>query len=174
MLLKFYWRYELRIKKEISISKFEQKKIKEFWKAGRKIKANSTVSWCIYGISILQDTAKNFDRKYKEVSDNSECQAHSVATDSMLRGTNFSFSLKVLDVAIDRLNPGTSFDSVHTSHIKISRRCYSSLLCKFYNKLISHAHIPRGMLKGRIRPTMKNNSGKKKLIQKTTGLNEFI
>ena len=50
--------------------------------------------------------------------DNSECQAHSVATDPMLCETNVTFSLKDLDVALDRLNLGTGFDSVHTSHIK--------------------------------------------------------
>ena len=73
--------------------------------------------------------------------DNSECQAQSVATDPKLRGTNFSFSLKDLDVAIDRLNPGTGFESLHTSHIKDSKRCYRNLLCKFYNKLISYIPI---------------------------------
>ena len=55
----------------------------------RKIKGNTTVSRCIDGTSILQDTVKNFDRKYKEVLDKSECQVHYVATDPMLRGTNF-------------------------------------------------------------------------------------
>ena len=46
--------------------------------------------------------------------DNSECQARSVATDPMLRGTNFSFTPKDLDVAIERLNAGLGFDGVHT------------------------------------------------------------
>ena len=32
----------------------------------------------------------------------------------MLRGTNFSFTPKDFDVAIERLNPGLSFDGVHT------------------------------------------------------------
>ena len=53
----------------------------------------------------------------------------------------------------------TGFDSVHTSHIKNSKRCYRKLLCKFYKKLISQTHIPHSMLKGHIRPTVKNSSG---------------
>ena len=59
--------------------------------------------------------------------DNSECQTHSVAIDPMLRGTNFSFSLKDLDVGIDRFNPYTGFDSLHSSHIKNSKRCCRNL-----------------------------------------------
>ena len=98
----------------------------------RKIKVNTTVSRCIYNTSISQDTVKKFDRKCKEVLDNSECQAHSVATDPMLCGINLYFSLIDLDVAVDRLNPSTGFDSVHISLIKNSRRCYRNLLCKFY------------------------------------------
>ena len=106
-----------------------KKKIKEFWKELRKIKGNTTVSRCIDGTSILQDTVKIFDRKYKEVLDNSECQAHSVPTDPMLRGTNFSFTPKDLDVPMDRLNPGLGFDGVHTEQIKIAKRCYRNLQC---------------------------------------------
>ena len=54
-----------------------------------KKRPNTTVSRCIDDTSILEDTVKNFDRKYNEVFDNSECQANSVATDPMLRGTIF-------------------------------------------------------------------------------------
>ena len=92
---------------------------------------------------------------------NSVCQSHSVATDPMLCGTNFSFFPKGFGVAIDRLNPGTGFDSLHTSCIKSSKRCYRNLLCKFYNTLISHTHISHNMPKGHIRPTVKKSSGNK-------------
>ena len=127
----------------------------------RKLKGNTTVSRCIDDTSILQDNVKKVDGKYKKVLDNSECQAHSVATDPMIRGTTFSFSPTDLDVAIDRLDPGTGFESVHTSHIKSSKRCYHNLLCKLYNKLITHAYIPHSMLKGHIHSTVKNSSGNK-------------
>ena len=92
------------------------------------MKEKNTVSRCIDGTFILQDTVKNFDRKYKEVLDNYECQAHFAVTDPMLRGTNFSFSPKDLDVAVDRFNPGTGFDGVHTYHIKNAKRCYSKFI----------------------------------------------
>ena len=54
--LNFCRRNALRIKKEILYSKFKQKITKDFRKEVRKIKGNTTVSWCIYGTSILQDT----------------------------------------------------------------------------------------------------------------------
>ena len=71
----------------------KQKSTKELWKEGRKLKGNTTVSRCIVGTFILQHTVKIFDRKCKEVLENCKCQAHSVATDPMLRGTNFYVSL---------------------------------------------------------------------------------
>ena len=62
------------------------------WKEVRKLKGNTTFSRRIDGTSIIQDTVNIFDRKYKEVLDNSECQAHSVATDSMLPWTSYFLS----------------------------------------------------------------------------------
>ena len=158
---KFCRRNELRIKITILLSKFEQKKSKEFWKEVKKFKGNTTVIRCIGSTSILQDTVKNFDRKFKEVLDNSERRTHSVGPDPMLRGTYFSFTPKDLDVALDRLNPGTGFDGVHTDQIKNAKRCYRNLICKFYNKLISRTYIPHSMLKEHIRPNVKNSAGNK-------------
>ena len=89
--------------------------------------------------------------------DDSEWNAH---TDPMLHGTDF-FSPIDLDVAIDRLIPGTGFDSVHSSHIKDSKRCYRDLLCKLYIKLISHTYFPHSMFKGKMHQTVKNSSGNK-------------
>ena len=81
--LKIYQCNEMSIKKEILLSKCEDKKMVEFLKEVRKIKESTTVSGCIECTYILHDTVK-------EVLDNSECQAHSVAPDPMLRMTNFS------------------------------------------------------------------------------------
>ena len=92
----------------------------------------------------------------------------------MLRGTIFSFTLKDLDVAIDRLNPGLGFDGVHTEQIKNAKRCYRNLLCKICNKLISHTYIPHGMLKGHICPTVKKQLCKYNWFKKLQACNEFI
>ena len=63
-------------RKQGSTSSYAKKKTKEFWKEVRKIKGNTTVSRCLDDTSISQDTVNIFDRKYREVLDNSECQAH--------------------------------------------------------------------------------------------------
>ena len=57
---------------------------------------------------------------------NCVCPVHCVATDFVLRRTNFYFSRKDLDVAIERLSPGTGFDNVHTPYIEKSRLCYGN------------------------------------------------
>ena len=46
---------------------------------------------------------------------------HLFATIPTFRRNNFYFSLKDLDVAIERLNPDIGFGNVHTSHIKDSK-----------------------------------------------------
>ena len=79
----------------------------------------------------------------------------------MLRGTIFPFSLKKLDVDIERLNPGTGLDDVHTSHIKkIKRSCRNSIF-EICNKLITRTYIASSMLEGHIRPTVSESSGNK-------------
>ena len=90
--------------------------------------------------------------------DNRKCQTNSAATNPILRRTDFSFSLKDLEVAIERLHQGTGFDSVHTSHIKSSKLCYLNLLCKFLDKLVSRTYISHSMVKGHTHLTVKTSS----------------
>ena len=98
------------LKKRYCSLRLRKKKTNDFWKEVIKVKGNTTVSRCIDGISIIQDTVKNFDKVYQEVLDNSECQArHTGATDPMFCRTDFSFYLKDLVVTIERLNPGIGF-----------------------------------------------------------------
>ena len=54
--------------------------------------------------------------------------AKSFHTDPMLRDIKFSFPPKDLDVAIDALNPGTGFNSVHTH---LPHQKFKSLLPQF-------------------------------------------
>ena len=136
-LLKMLWNFvgimSCILKKRFGSKTLEKKILKNFGKKVRKIKGNTTVGPCIDG------TSKHVD--------NIKCKAHCVATDSMLLSTNFSFSMKDFDVAIEGLNPGTGVNNVQTSHIKNSKRICPKLICKFYNKLILHTYFLHTMLK---------------------------
>ena len=73
--------------------------------------------------------------------------------------TQSPLSLKILEVAVERLEPGAAFDKVHISRIRNPKLCYHNLICKFFDKLISLPYYLHGLLQGHIRLTMKNSSG---------------
>ena len=54
-----------------------------------------------------------------------------------------------------------SFDQVHSLHFEHAKSSLRNVLCKFMTKILSHTYIPLATLKGRIRPTVKSNSGTK-------------
>ena len=105
----------------------------------RKIETITTVSRCVDGTSIMQDTVKTFDQKYHVVLDNNECQAHSVTTNPAFRRTNFYFPLKNLDVTIKRLHPVIYLDICTPPSSKfqntVTVNCY-------LNSLMHYPHIP--------------------------------
>ena len=68
-----------------------------------KIKGNTTVSRCIVGTSILLDTVKNSSVRYKDVMDNSGCQAHSEVTDQNADGHTVYRTFTVIQMQLDTL-----------------------------------------------------------------------
>ena len=125
----------------------------------RKFKGNTpSVSRCIDGTLIMQDTVKSFHQKYQQVLDSRECQAHSVTTDPVFHRTNFSSASTDFDVFNKILDLGLNFDNVHTFHTKSSKHYSCILECDFFNKLVSHTSIPHSMHKGHIRLKVENIS----------------
>ena len=110
--LKFCRRNELRIKKEILLTKFKNKHSKHFWKEVRKMKGSVAPSRCIDGTSDIHDVVKIFDEKYSKILNNSECQTLTVRDDPKRFLSPFSISLRELDIAINRLKPGKGFDNI--------------------------------------------------------------
>jgi len=66
------------------------------------------------------------------------------------------FELGAIDDSIDRLNDGEGFDSIHSRHLKYSGLAFRSLLSRLYGLMMTHSHVPKQMLKGHIKPVIKD------------------
>ena len=62
---------------------------------------------------------------------------------------------------IEKLNLGMGHDIVHTNHLKYCGNAFRNLLSKFLTKCVSHNFLPHNMLKGEIKPRIKDNVASK-------------
>ena len=62
-----------------------------------------------------------------------------------------------INYAIDKINVGLGWDKIHANHLKFSGQIFRNLLCKIYNKFLSHEYLPQEFLAGRIKPVLKSN-----------------
>ena len=70
-----------------------------------------------------------------------------------------SFSEDDILHAIKRLNPGSSLDNIHSSHLKEASPSLIVFLKHFYNHILKHSYVPEKLLQGRIKPRIKNKFG---------------
>ena len=146
--LKFCKNNELRLRKELLLSKFKSNNSKSFYKEVRKIKGTVTNSRCIDGTCDTNEIVNIFNEKYKSILDNPQCQATHTVPRPRSNVSPLRFTLPELDMAISRLNPGRGADFVHVTQLKNAGPCFRNLLCKLMNKFISHSFLPRNILGG--------------------------
>ena len=151
---------EARVKKDVLLEKFltRGKNSKEFWRETRKQK-KSQKSRCqvIDGVHDQKRIVEIFDNTYRRVLNNPESQTPALSATQSRCDDTFSASLFDLRDAIVRLNLGMGWDQIHTNHLKYSGPIFQNLLCKFFNKILSHSFVPRLMLRGEIRPVLKGD-----------------
>jgi len=159
--LKFCRSNEMYLKKQKFLSKLRARNSKSFWNEVRKIKGGITNSRCIDGTSDSAEIVNILNNKYRDILDNSECQSTVVNHQSTRNNELMTFTMREWDIAINRLNPVEGFNHIHTGHLKKTKSCFRNLLYKLINRFISHRFIPHSMLKGHIRPTVKNGAAGK-------------
>ena len=156
---------EMNIRKENLLAKYSTANKSVFWKEVRKINGvNSNILKYIDGESDPYDIANIFESKYKLIlNDPASCTD---ITDSHVAprtccNNNPLISFNDINSAIDKLNIGLGWDNIHTNHLKYSGPTFRNLICKLFNKFLSHNYVPRQLIEGEIRPVFKNNSSSK-------------
>ena len=122
----------------------------------------------IDGKSDPKEIIEIFDSKYKNIlNDPASCRdvdnySFSAQQNDFHRNTSQQLiSLNDITHAIHKLNIGLGWDNIHANHLKFSGPVFKNLLCKIFNKFLSHKHVPRSMIEGEIRPVFKNNCASK-------------
>ena len=165
--LKFCKNNKLKIQKSNLLSKFKIRNKNSFWTEVRRVQGHGNVlPSCIDNASNPRDIVKVFDEKFSKVLDDPRSQTIPGNQTRMDYNENFSCNgFEISNVAIsqciDKLNLGMGHDMVHTNHLKYCGNTFRNLLSKFLSKCVSHNFLPHNMLKGEIKPRIKDNIASK-------------
>ena len=160
--LKYVRNNELKIRKQNLILAMNTSK-KEFWKQVRNLgNKKDNKSYCIDGLTELEDIVSVFSDKFQKILDDPQCQSSLPTENDFLAPISDTyknlFSDINLDKAINRLSVSLGWDGIHSSHLKFSGKCFRSFLGRILMKFISHSYLPSNMLLGEIRPIIKDYS----------------
>ena len=158
-------RNEESIREARTISAFNKKDFKTFWKhVCVKKKVTST---CIDGISDKEAAVEIFRKKFFSVLDDKYCQSKPDNFDENFSRMNHSnldsFILGTNEIAnnISNLRPGIGNDNIHTNHLLYATDNCLQFITHLFNAIIAHSHFPKRMLSGEIRPIIKHQFGNK-------------
>ena len=162
--LNYVSKNEINIRKQALLEKFRCSNKNIFCKEIKKLNKNKeNKSPLIDDESDPRAIAAIFDNKYKKVLKSIESQTVSGFEEYDLdipQNIHF-FSNKDLNDAILRVKSGCGWDGIHSNHLKYSGPVFRNYLLKFFNKLLSHGFVPIKMLRGEIKPRVKNTSASK-------------
>ena len=156
------------IRKQKFAQSFQNKDKINFWKELKKFQQNNkSVSSKIDGIRDPKAIVEIFNNKYKSIFDDSNCQKTNLETDDFTRNNNSMYSKKLnfhfypsmISKAIQSINDCLGCDGLHANHLKLLGHDAHVFLSNFFNALLCHGMFPLNMLKGEIRPIVKDKFG---------------
>ena len=148
-------------------SSYAKKNMNQFWKSIIKVKGG-----LLYKQINKMDNRKGnegiletFKTKYQNILDNSDCQTmpQNFMADftSYVHGSEHCFKIRESQVreAVNSLNHCIDFDGIHANHLKLGPLSLFKVIAKLLSTFITHSFLPDRLLKGQIRPIIKNNLG---------------
>ena len=114
-------------------------------------------SCVIDGICDRNKTLNISKSEYRNVLDIPEC--HIPCDREELHSPYNACNISVPDVcdAMDKLKSGIGWDGIRANHIKYSGIGFGNLVCKFFNKILSHNYVPQSMMRGELQPVIKGS-----------------
>ena len=78
-----------------------------------------------------------------------------------LHSSKFRITEVMVENAINSLNASVGVNGLHSNHFKLSGKGLVSFLSNLFSAFLTHGFVPELMLRGEIRPTVKDNLGKR-------------
>ena len=160
--LKFSRKNQMNIRKQIILEKFRNASKSTFWKEIRKITSNkdNKISY-LDGESNPEKIAQIFDAKFSKIFNDPSCKSPSASScvDSNDDSNPSSplISLNNVQDAILKINTSLGWDKIHSNHLKYSGPIFRNLICKIFNKFLSHNFVPPKFVEGQVKPIVKNS-----------------
>ena len=122
---------------------------------------------------IDNETDKNkivdiFKNKYKDILNDANSQMSPELYDETVQNLYHREQIAkcvifnhIMDKSIDNLKVCSGWDGIHSNHLKFSNKAFRVILCKLFSAFLCHGYIPNSMLRGEIRPIIKNPLGNK-------------
>ena len=151
---------ELAIRKEKLVSSFGCRDKTKFWSEVRKMKPKPKIT-TIDGISDKNKVLEIFKSQYKQIFDDDRCQTLNdrIQSHAISGQLNHVYFLPAkIENCIHSLNNGLGYDMIHSNHIKFSGKGFVEFLGKLFAAMTKHCFIPKEMLRGQIRPHLKDGS----------------
>ncbi len=161
-------RNEITLRNEKLASAFAKKNKKEFWKDVKKMnpKIKNPISK-MDGATDSNIIVNIFEEKFKSIFVDNNCQTMPRNYNQNLKQIKDLASksrFRILDYtivnAINSLNDCLGIDGLHSNHFKLFGNDLSSFLSNLFSSFLSHGYLPKNMLRGEIKPIIKENLGK--------------
>lgn len=159
---------EIDIRNSKIAASFSNKNKKEFWSTVKKLnaKVGNSINK-IDGESDPTSILNIFENKYKNIFVDDRCKSipddftHNVnRMKEAAKKSNFRIVNDMIVKAINSLNPCIGLDGLHSNHYKLGGNSLVSFLSKLFSSCLAHGFMPEQMLRGEVRPTVKDKFGK--------------
>ena len=148
---------ELRIRRENFLLNFKTRRMNRFWKATKKLNPKAGCSLTIDGKTDLNDVVNVFSSKYRGIFDDPNSRSTNITpVNHGDEPFHYLFLSDCIDNNIAKINTGLGFDMIHSNHIKYSHRGFRNFIARVFTSMVSHSFLPKEMLRGHIKPTLKN------------------
>jgi hypothetical protein len=160
-------RDENNIKNRYLSESFALKNKKQFWKDVNKLKSKEKfIVDTMDGVNDSEGIIDVFDRKFKSVFDDKNCQGILHDNDSKINKLKENLKIstfKIFDFnvayAIDSINTCIGCDGLHSNHFKLCKNGIQLFLSRLFSSFLLHGYMPSAMLRGEIRPIIKDKLG---------------
>ena len=137
-----------------------------FWKNIKKIKHKKSIKINNLDGKTNPDIIDIFDKKFKAIFDDRNSQAVPAdlaenLTLNKIKATANKFDISRLTIlsSIDSLNDCLGIDGLHANHFKLCKFEIAGFLSNMFSSFLSHGYMPEKMLRGEIRPLIKDQLG---------------